>query len=428
LIAIGSVRYDPGMASYRWPMLAVGFACIAAALGGVAVVRGKGWAAGGAAAVVLLFAWLLKPSPVLYLSGVVHNTAKFIEFEMRSRTPFLTGRRSRDSDFEFFAREQDIQGPVFAIIGQDPDLIQSISVGCISTDFLRKNLENPDGADITLVATPDGDWQVKSTKGGENLGGVFAFKNCDLSPEQEIKASFLRSKLPTTLQLISPAAAADIEPKEIFSKLGSYSLEEKTAAQDQIASIRDATDAKTIMEAWTPPSSAVIRYPNQWDATNKQQVTIALNLVVGWVQGIRENRRVAPLVANTLKKDQLTSVVELAGSPEKAVRLNATNFLSWMIQTTRWEGDDGLHADQKDLIESTVTDTLHRSNQFTQNSIYNLLVAIQYASCPKGDRPINEAIMNSVKEFTAQKYEGLDNSRDLARRIVTGEACRGWER
>ncbi len=396
-----------GLQPFRWPIIVVGLAAIAAALGSQATVKYKVYSAGGTAAIVLIFAWALSPKPS-FVWGSIRGTEKFPSAVMMTNSSFLVGRMGDGQIFHFFAREEELRGPIFSITARNTDgaLPQQIIIGCIPIDLLKKYLGNSDGLDLTMspdVADPENPrWKLMETMKPTSIG-QWGNPGCIESPTP-LKAASLPTRLGNAVIPAAQAGLPAMEPAQplklpdevslLLAELGNGDFTTQVRTQDRIARLRDAPSIEAIVRAWNEP----------W----KTQVDTGL--LVAWVRGIRADRAVAVPIASAMSKAQLDHVVELAGSHDYTVRYNATELLSWMLQSTGWP--NGTPATQADIIVGVALKPFTDVQGFFQPaagvptaslpnlSAFNAMVALNDAKCSLRS-PDRTHAASVLKDFAA---------------------------
>ncbi|MGF1623644.1 MAG: hypothetical protein ACFCVH_02065, partial [Alphaproteobacteria bacterium] len=219
--------------------------------------------------------------------------------------------------------------------------------------------------------------------------------------------------------LVRNAAAQEAiaEPDKVYGALSSLSLDEQIQARDYVAGLRDATQISALVEVWSPEQSTQ---------------AADTNLLVAWVSAIRQDRDVAVSLASSLNQQQLDYLTELAGSPDRTIRFNATELMSWLVQSTGWS--DTVEQDQAEMIVQAVLRPFEDPQGFgtmmtdmstidVGNASYNSLVALNWAGCDIAD-VYREEIVDTLASFESQAFvrEG-----DFSRTLQLSEEYRAMD-
>lgn len=398
-----------GLQPFRWQLIIVGLACIAAGLGSQAVVKYKLFAAGGTAAIVVIFASLFAPKPT-FVYGTIRGAGEFRSAVMEATSRFLVGRPTDDGPLHFFARDEELKGPIFSITAQNMEgaTPRRIIIGCIRIDLLKQHLGNTDGLDLTMKKD-DSDpanprWKLVQTTKSESLG-QWGNPECGADDKPSLKAASLPSKIRD--MIVSPAYAQNYTPppttplklpedvKAIFYELETGDFPSQIRTQDRTARLRDAASIKAIVLEWKTP----------W----KSQVDTSL--LVAWVRSIRLDRATAVPIASAMTREQLNHIVTLAGAGDETTRYNATELLSWMLQSTGWPS--GTPAPQADVILDAALQPFTETQTFFQSggadpsalvargrSAFNAMVALNDARCVLKD-PASSQAATALRTFTS---------------------------
>ena len=422
-----------GLQPYRWPMLVVGLAAIAAALGSQAVAKNKLFSAGGTAAIVVIFASIFTSPKPSFVYGTIRGTDQFPSVAMMSISPFLIGRVTDHGDFHFFAREEEIKGPIFSITARNTEGAspQLIIIGCIKIDLLKKYLGNSDGLDLTM--TPDMQdpnnprWKLVQTLGTEPLG-EWGNPACTIERNSPLKAASLPERILDAF--VAPALALDpggapsspplqgpAEAEAILHQLDQGDFASQIRAQDRVATLRDASSISAVINGWKAP----------W------KVQVDTGLLVAWVRSIRAELAMAVPIASAMSQIQLDHIVELAGSRDYTVRYNATELLSWMLQSTGGKSPPPMPQAQADAILVSALRPFTDTEAFFQPmasdlpspdhalSAYNAMVALNDAKCTMREldrKRASEAlgIFVASPQVKAHKLQQTSAAADLFRK------------
>jgi hypothetical protein len=159
--------------------------------------------------------------------------------------------------------------------------------------------------------------------------------------------------------------------------------------------LRDAASIKAVVLGWKAP----------W----KPQVDTSL--LVAWVRSIRQDRATAVPIASAMTREQLNHIVALAGTGDETTRYNATELLSWMLQSTGWPS--GTPAPQADAILDAVLQPFSETQSFFQlggkdssaladrgRSAFNAMVALNDARCVLKD-PASSRASTALRAFAS---------------------------
>jgi hypothetical protein len=414
---------DPtGFHAYRWPIIVVGLAIISAAVGAQAVARNKWFSAGGSAAMVLIFAQFLNPAPpTSFVYGYIRGTEGFGDMAVEAETPFLTGRIKDGGFFQFFAREEHIKGAIFSIRAHTAGALPTqIIIGCIPIELLRKYVGAPDGLDLTMYPDSAAEKQHYSLVQTDQEKPLGQWGNPECRPTQKrpLDTASLpwryRDLLFSTAYAMDPNQTPDVDA--LFKFLDAADLATQVRAQDSVASLRDPKGIAAVIQGWTPA-----RWTSRIDA----------GLLVAAVRAIRQNRTVAVPIAASLSASQLDHILDLAGNPDATVRYNATELLSWMIQSTGWPSPPP--GQQSGLIVDTVLRPFSDAKSFfspangsppinPQYSTYNAIVALDDAKCDMRaqDRKRMLATLKTFESTAPIKELRLSRTAERVGGILTG--------
>jgi hypothetical protein len=428
LIAWFGPLSDKDFFRYRWPLFAVGMAIIMGAAGAQIVARLKWLVAGGAAAMVLVFAYILKPDPLPpsppYLYGYIRTTEELRGLVVYTGVPLLVGHRGEITEFQFFGLENDLRGERFWIQAKNK-AGDFVILGCLSMDLLRNKLGNKDGADFTLGQDrkEPQNWYLQETGKPDKIG-EYGNPGCASPSGPPVKGAtlnrhpmnFLRSFfLPTAYAAQGVPATGD--PRALIGGLRSPDFTEQTQVQSVIAGMRNQAQITALVRLWqtdNPPSD------------------IIPSLLIAWVQAIRGDRIVASYIGQVISAQLMRSVIELAGNHDRVIRFNATEFISWVLQSTRWPTE--LPSSQIELISKEVARPLDNSNELGILSdspkeflVYNLLVAIKDAACLHEARPLNGRLYSAVAHFLASADDPSTQASERTKQIA-GQILRSCTR
>lgn len=422
LLAYASDTLFVGTLPFRWPLIIVGLAAIAAALGAQAVVRNKVYSAGGMAAIVVIFAGLFGEPKPSFVYGTIRGTDRFPSAVMASNANFLIGRVTDPGDFRFFAREEEIKGPIFSIVARNVEgaLPRQIIIGCIEIDLLKRYLGDSDGLDLTMSPDPQDPqnprWMLVQTTKTKPLG-QWGNPACGAGSGPSLRAASLPSGIREGLVPAAYAADPNMAPptpplngqadvEAIFRELDHAEFAFQVRAQDRVAKLQDAPSISAIVKAWKAP----------WNDR------VDTGLVVAWVRSIRLDRALAVPIASALSKEQLDHIVDLAGSRDSTVRFNATELLSWMLQSTGWPSPPP--GPQPTAILEAALRPFTSTQDFFQRaapdvapaaralSAYNTMVALNDAKCVmrEADRGRTSQALASFAASAAVQAYGLQKT------------------
>jgi hypothetical protein len=352
---------------------------------------------------VLVFAYVLKPDPLPlslpYLYGYIRTAAELPSLVVYTGVPLLVGHRGEVTEFQFFGLSSDLQGEHFWIEAKNRDKVYpaKIIIGCLETELLRRHLGGLNAADFTLVQdkTEQQLWYLQET-GNPNQLGEFGNPACSPKSEPSIKGAILESMPPErTWASFMPAAYAAQgpsykgDPRSLISGLRSPDFAVQTQTQNAIAGMRNPDQIKALMrflEIDFPPPEVIP------------------SLLIAWVQAIRGDRIVASYIGQSIPNVLMREVVDLAGDPDRLVRFSATEFISWILQATRWPTQ--LPPQQAEIINQAVALPLLNANHLgaLNNSsqellVYNILVAIKSAACLKQQYPLDSRLYGALSRF-----------------------------
>ena len=426
LIAWIAPRSDSDFLRYRWPLMAVGMSIIMGAAGAQVVAKLKWLVAGGAAAMVLVFAYVLKPDPLPpsapYLYGYVRTTGELQSLVLNAGVPLLVGHRGEGTEFQFFGLDTDLRGEYFWIQARNKEgvLPKLIIIGCLKTELLRKQVGNKDGVDLSLSQDQKEQqlWYLQETGKPDRLGD-FGNPACAPKSEPPIKGAMLDS---TPSQrawgFIMPAAFAAQgapytgDPKALISSLRSPDFTVQTQTQSAIAGMRNPGQIRALVQLWE---------------TDVPPPDVIPNLLIAWVQAIRGDRVVASYIGQAIPDALMSRVVDLAGNPDRLVRFNATEFISWLLQATRWPTQ--LPPSQVEIIGRAVVAPLTShdigilNNSPQEVLVYNLLVAIKNSACLREQNPLDNRLYGAVSRFLSSaddpNIKASDRTKNIADQILT---------
>lgn len=416
LIGVGvGVKYLDPLFQFRGFVIACGIAAVFAGIGSTASVQYQGWTATGAAGIAILLFRLMDtdPSlPVFFVKGQVSGTEKFSALQIRGSKTFLTGRNSKNEPFQFVAFPEDLDSERLVVLGevQIKEEIRDIVIGCIPVAVVKNALSSTRRAELELVPSESRDeWRLQDKDG--NPYGEFGKSTCRAAPGgrpqlQEKKAGHLD-------WLISPAyAQPDFSTRrasELIDALNSDSLSERNRAREELARIASGESLSAIAKAWNIETSSY---------------RTDLGIVFSWVNAIRRDRAVAPRILMALSPAQVEYLVLLTGYPDKTVRLNAVEVLSWFLQSTGWPGSPPSQSRQDELFSAikkvfaggpfegrfiawnkfTHSGT-ERLNQY--NLLYNVLYDLADASCSLKDTDLKnlQAIVAAYEKSNLSRGE-----------------------
>jgi hypothetical protein len=382
-IAIAAPMIDPQMNSFRWVIIAVGLAILMGAIGAQVVVQMKWVSAAGAAAMVLIFAWVFKPEPppppVAIVHGYLRGTEELPGLVLRTDEGFLlSGRLTPDGFYHFMARGQDIRGRFVVVQARNRQdrLPRDIVINCIPVSLLRESIARTGDLDLELVEDErDAErqrWLVRRTGSAETIAAS-GNRRCP-ADGRPLEVSALPSRL-WELLVRSAVAQGSREAADIVLGLSNSALDRQARAQLQLSRLRDPATIAAVIDAWSPTGSTE---------------DMEAGLLLGLVNGIRSNRVVAVQILTALTGGQLARLVELTGSRDRTIRYNATELLSWMLQSSGWP-NPAPEPQVRLLLQVTLDPFRDPGRYFSErarrgvgepaNIAFNTLVALNDAKC-----------------------------------------------
>jgi hypothetical protein len=153
----------------------IGFEIVLAAFGARAAGAWGDWSiAGSGAMAVVLFMLMMRfapppPKETPFVYGYIRGTSAMPGVTVTAQDNFLTGQRSTESDWQFFARQDWLTGDIFSITFLQTNGGKTFKnvIGCIPIDVLKHKVGSQDGADLTLTSdVPDPtrqQWSLRQT-------------------------------------------------------------------------------------------------------------------------------------------------------------------------------------------------------------------------------------------------------------------------
>ncbi|MGE3709467.1 MAG: HEAT repeat domain-containing protein [Hyphomicrobiaceae bacterium] len=401
-IAVLIKSHDPYF-EYRGFVLACGIATVFAGIGSTASIKYKAWSATGAAAIAIILFQVMKPDPAQdqYVRGQIEGTEKFLALYMRGSKPFLAGRIGKDAPFEYVAYRDELNSDTLVVTGElaSVDVSRDITIGCIPIGLLKNALSSK-RANFRLTFNKNGEiWQFWNNDGHY---GEFGSSTCS-------------SKAPKAATLVSPGSthagimSALIPPAyakqpsgvpRLVAALRSDNLSERSAAREALSRLKTSDEFKELAEAWD---------------IKKSDYRTDLGVLFSWVNAIRTDRAVAPKILTSLDPEQIEYVVGLTGYPDKTIRINATEALSWFLQSTGWPGAPPSEQKTRELV--TAIQKVFRSSEAVKelpawrkfaasrtdelnpnNILYNTLYSLEDARCQINPVSLKE-LQKTVKDF-----------------------------
>ena len=294
-------------------VLCIGAALILAAFGGQATVRvGSAIMAGVAAVAIGLFVYLHSISDSLFLRGTVYafDYQKYVSLEMSQRNRVL-GRVTQNDDnpqrshYDFVLFKSEIDGEIIEI---------SLTDRATDTEHLLS-------VDVVEVIWAFGDrrrleWELREKDvDGEKILTLFERVRKKVIAEEGVAPAPRGSSHRTEPAWMSVAFAAGA-PERIDVSL----MLERLKSEDS-ATRRDARNA--LGQAPVESVSTMMQ------AFGKQlgDYRVKLGVCVAITQMLRADKKRAPSIARLLTEDDVARLVDVAGDPDRTVRVYATGFL-----------------------------------------------------------------------------------------------------
>jgi hypothetical protein len=330
--------YDRDFERFRVLLVPAAISLGAAAVGLQLAVQMKWVSAAGAAGLILAYGLFVKPDPprppapvTPYVFGSISARGSQTVVIQAGDQRFITGRNSAEDPWLFFARAGVLASRKFSIsIRVRGELLE---FGCIDIDLLHRRASSPGGLEVSLRSIRAEDqsetWVLVEPGTGERLG-TFGNTECPVTSGMPFNTAS-RMAWPTTVFRV---ANAQSPWTSLFDQLASQDLDEVFKARDEIASMRDQARIRDLANAWSPGA----------------RMRLDANLVTAWVSAIRRNRAVAVPIAAGLDERKLSHIVNLMGHPDLSVRVNASELMAWLLQTTGPDWSSGTRQPQAGLI------------------------------------------------------------------------------
>jgi len=292
-------------------VLCIGAALVLAAFGGQATVRVGSIIMAGVAAVALgLFVYLQYVSQNLLLEGTIRSFdyAKYEFLDITQKNPMLgrinqnrtDPKRSR-YDFVIFKKEIDGQTIEIGLTTRNTktEQVLAVDVGDIDWAFGGQRLE----------------WELREeTVGQDKILTLYErFRNKIVARENVVGIG-RTTRNTTDPFLISTAFAQETSPVDVplmLARLKADDTATRRGARDALAHAPLAS-IPVIMEA----------FRHEW--TNYQ---VKLGVCVALAQMLRADKSRGPAISGKLSEDDLNSLLDAAGDPDRTVRVYATEFL-----------------------------------------------------------------------------------------------------
>jgi hypothetical protein len=377
--------------------MCIGFGLVLAAFGTRAAGTWQTWSVAGSGGIAIVLFLLLQALPStqsdtpLFVRGNLHGTNDANSVRMFAAQFLLVGRSSPSEHFRFIAFPEDLDSKsfyVFIVDDKDPTMHENY-IGCISVDLLKSRMKS--GGSINLTVQKDSEKKLYRLK--DNLDdkeyGEFGSPNCREQRGNHPKAARTRPSTQFATNdaaswfgsMFSIQARAGKMPKakspgvsQLIQDLESDSTDVRASARDDLGDRTDASSLALMTSTWE---------------IQKSSYRADLGRLVAWTNAIRDNRDAAPLIAGALSPDQLAYVVQLTGHPDKTMRYNATEVLSWMLQSTGWATAPA--PDKSKAIVDEIVNVFSgpKSIKITKpgtdfdfsNTAFNTLVALDDAKC-----------------------------------------------
>jgi hypothetical protein len=408
----GMMMFDVRLFNHGSLATCVGFGLVLAAFGTRIAGKWREWSIVGSGATTIALFLLLQtvpqppPPKVDYVRGNLHGTNDLTSLRMFAAQFLLIGRPTPAEHFRFIAFPDDLESPHFYL--QITDDEGDAYIGCIPTDLIKSRMGASGWINFTVQKEHDRKiWQLIDNADGREHGewGSPRCRAPGTEPRKQLKVSHrpgparLAAAAPRLLDAVLPGAAlAQPAPARIpalLDALESESSEVRASARDQLSLFTD--------------QAAYHAMTATWDVT-RSSYRADLGRLVAWVSAIRQNREMAVRVAMALKPDQLAYLVRLTGHGDRTMRYNATEVLSWLLQSTGWpSAPDG---GKSDAIVAAVAKAFGGPEDVLvekagakfdyANTTFNTLVAIDDAKCvlkPDARRRLNESLLAFEREY-----------------------------
>jgi hypothetical protein len=376
--------------------MCIGFGLVLAAFGTRAAGTWQTWSVAGSGGISIMLFLLLQalptpqPDTLPFVRGNLHGTNEATSIRIFAAQFLLVGRSNASEHFRFVAFPEDVQSKnfyLFIVNERDPTMRESY-IGCITTDLIKPRQGSTDWINLSIEKDAESKvYRLRHNLDGKEYG-EFGSPNCREQGRGRPKAA--DASKPTRIAgkvldwidagIATPAFAGKGSKSkgpgvgDLIKALEAESSDVRAEARDQLSEYAD------------PASLALMT--STWDI-KKSSYRGDLGRLVAWTNAIRENRDTAALVSVALSPEQLAYVVQLTGHPDKTMRYNATEVVSWMLQSTGWSKPPP--PDRTKAIVSEVTsvfsgpDAAKISKPGTEfdfsNTAFNTLVAVDDAKC-----------------------------------------------
>jgi hypothetical protein len=370
--------------------MCIGFGIVLAAFGTRAAGTWRSWSVVGCGGMAIALFLLLQavpspPEPVTnFVRGNLHGTNDMTSVRIFAAQFLLVGRSNAADHFRFVAFSDDLKSPDFylLLVDEKNPKLREAYIGCISTDLIKSRMSSSEWLNFSVEKDRQSEeYRFRDNSDGREYGEWNIPRCAQGGSSTRPKVSEL---FPAALDAIAggmkwllggPAfAQSGASTADLLTALESESSDVRAAARDQLAKARDRSAYQTMTASWN---------------VDRSSYRADLGRLVAWNSAIRQNREAAVPLSAALSPEQIAYLVRLTGHGDKTMRFNATEALSWLLQSTGWpSGTDPAKA--KILTSETAkvfagpeaVKIMKPGVEFDfANTAYNTLVALDDAKC-----------------------------------------------
>ena len=419
--------------------MCIGFGLVLAALGTRVAGTWQSWsvAGGGGISIILFLLLHALPAPPpdtpvpTFARGNLHGTNEATSVRMFGAQFMLVGRGNPSEHFRFVAFPEDLRSPNFYLLivnDKDPSLREAY-IGCIPTDLILSKMKSSEMINFS-VEKATSEYKLRDLLDGKEIG-EFGGPNCRAGMTGRPKAASappspvhaVLERIGTAFGMAALANKAPKRPKapsvaDLIRALEAESSEIRASARDDLAEARDAASLAQMTSSWS---------------IDKSSYRGDLGRLVAWTNAIRDERETAVSLSAALSTEQLGYLVRLTGHADRTMRYNATELVSWMLQSTGWPTAPA--PDKTKALVDEITkvfaepELIKMSKPGTEfdfaNTAFNTLVAIDDAKCvlkPDARQSISTALAPFEKKYDKELPKTVAMSQDI-RAILAKAGC-----
>ncbi len=435
-IAIGLVLIVAGasMMGFVYPRLfnagslamCIGFGLVLAAFGTRAAGTWQTWSVAGSGGIAIVLFLLLQalPSPPTeaitpaFVRGNLHGTNDFTSVRMFAAQFLLVGRGNTSDHFRFVAFPEDMKSPNFYLLivnEKDPSLREAY-IGCISSELIMSKMKSLDWVNLSIEKDQQNEvYRLRDNLDGKEYG-EFGGPHCRQQgmpgrPKAADASGNLLEWMARTFGISALAQGSTPSIPDLIKALEAESSDIRAGARDQLGRLRDPASLKLMTASWD---------------IDKSSYRADLGRLVAWTNATRQDRDTAARIATSLSPEQLGYVVRLTGHADKTMRYNATEVLSWMLQSTGWPNAPAPDTTKTILSEVTNVfagpDAIKLNKPGSEfdfaNTAFNTLVAVDDAKCVLTP-DARQSISTALAPFESKYIKDLPKTVSMSQGIRT---------